>query len=49
VPEAARGEAGDTAMALTAVGPLIDIVGEIAPHGERGRRRAAGRMKMNEE
>jgi DNA repair protein RadA/Sms len=43
VPEAARGEAGDTAIAPTAVGPLMDIVAAIAPRGEWGRRRA-GRM-----
>jgi DNA repair protein RadA/Sms len=48
VPEAARGEAGDTAIALTAVGPLIDIVGEIAPRGERGRGRTAGRMRADD-
>jgi DNA repair protein RadA/Sms len=38
VPDTARGEAGDAAMALTAVGPLMDIVGEIAPKGAERRR-----------
>jgi DNA repair protein RadA/Sms len=33
VPETARGEAGDAAMALTAIGPLMDIVAEITPKG----------------
>src|SRR6202522_3646093 len=32
-PDAARSQAGDAAMALTAVGPLMDIVSEIAPKG----------------
>jgi DNA repair protein RadA/Sms len=40
VPETARGEAGDAAMALTAIGPLMDIVAEVAPKG--GARRPAG-------
>jgi DNA repair protein RadA/Sms len=35
LPETARSEAGDTAMALTAIGPLIDLVGEIAAQGKR--------------
>jgi DNA repair protein RadA/Sms len=33
VPETARSEAGDAGMALTTVGPLMDIVNEIAPKG----------------
>src|ERR1700678_2256156 len=33
VPDTARSGAGDAAMALTAVGPLMDIVSEIAPKG----------------
>ncbi len=33
VPEAVRSEAGDAGMALTGVGPLVDIVGQIAPKG----------------
>jgi DNA repair protein RadA/Sms len=37
LPETARAEAGDTAMALTTVGPLIDLVGEIAAQGKRRR------------
>jgi DNA repair protein RadA/Sms len=37
VPDTARSEAGDAAMALTTVGPLMDIVGEIAPKGARRR------------
>src|ERR1700720_490656 len=40
VPETARSEAGDAGMALTTVGPLMDIVGEIAPKGAE--RRGAG-------
>jgi DNA repair protein RadA/Sms len=39
VPEMARNEARDVGMALTAVGPLADLVGEIAPRGVE--RRAA--------
>jgi len=41
VPDTARTEAGDAGMALTAVGPLMDIVAAIAPKGA-GRRRAGG-------
>jgi DNA repair protein RadA/Sms len=41
LPETARSEAGDTAMALTAIGPLIDLVGEIAAQGKR--RKQAGK------
>jgi DNA repair protein RadA/Sms len=37
VPEAARAESGDATVALTSVGPLIDLVGNIAPRGERRR------------
>src|SRR3984893_10777899 len=33
VPETARSEAGDAGMALTTVGPLMEIVSEIAPKG----------------
>jgi DNA repair protein RadA/Sms len=40
VPEAVRGESADTMVALTVIGPLIDLVGKIAPRGER--RRQAG-------
>jgi DNA repair protein RadA/Sms len=32
-PETARSEAGDAGMALTTVGPLMDIVSGIAPKG----------------
>ncbi len=31
IPDAVRGEAGDVGMALTAVGPVTDIVAQIAP------------------
>ena len=31
IPDALRGEAGDVGMALTAVGPVTDIVAQIAP------------------
>src|SRR5882672_10540808 len=41
VPDTARSEAGDAGLALTAVGPLMDMVGEIAPRGTE-RRPAAG-------
>jgi DNA repair protein RadA/Sms len=41
LPETARSEAGDTAMALTAIGALIDLVGEIAAQGKR--RKQAGK------
>ena len=37
VPETARAEAGDAAVALTAVGPVMEIVTEIAPRGARRR------------
>lgn len=43
VPEAVRGD-GDPAIALTPVGPMIDIVSEIAPKGSAPRR-TAGRVK----
>src|SRR5579884_4469064 len=33
VPDTARGEAGDAGMTLIAVGPLVDMVTEIAPKG----------------
>jgi DNA repair protein RadA/Sms len=39
VPDTARSEAGDTALSLTAFGPLLDLVANIAPEG-RARRRA---------
>jgi DNA repair protein RadA/Sms len=39
VPEMTRGEAGDVGLALTTLGPLVDLVANIAPEG-RGRRRA---------
>ena len=38
VPDTARSEAGDAGMALTTVGPLVDMVGEIAPKGTDPRR-----------
>src|SRR5713101_3744388 len=41
VPDTARNAAGDAGMALTTVGPLMDMVGEIAPKGTE-RRPAAG-------
>src|SRR6266404_717754 len=41
VPDTARNAAGDAGMALTAVGPLMDMVAEIAPKGTE-RRPAAG-------
>src|SRR6267142_1105837 len=41
VPDTARNAAGDAGMALTAVGRLMDMVGEIAPRGTE-RRPAAG-------
>jgi DNA repair protein RadA/Sms len=43
VPETSRGEAGDLALALTTVGPLLDLVAQIAPQG--GGRRQAGRER----
>jgi len=43
VPETSRGEAGDLALALTTVGPLLDLVAQIAPQG--GSRRQAKREK----
>ncbi len=36
LPETARNEAGDAGMALTAVGPLTDMVGQIAPRLKAG-------------
>src|SRR5215467_10730263 len=39
-PDTARSEAGDVGMALTGVGPLMDIVSEIAPKGVERRARA---------
>jgi DNA repair protein RadA/Sms len=39
VPDTARSEAGDTGLSLTTLGPLLDLVANIAPEG-RGRRRA---------
>jgi DNA repair protein RadA/Sms len=41
VPDTARNAAGDAGIALTAVGPLMDMVAEIAPKGTE-RRLAAG-------
>jgi DNA repair protein RadA/Sms len=38
VPDTARGEGGDAGTALRAVGPLVDLVAEIAPKG--GERKA---------
>jgi DNA repair protein RadA/Sms len=35
LPETARSEAGDTVLSLTAVGPLIDLVGTVAAQGKR--------------
>jgi len=43
VPDTARSESGDAGMALTAVGPLMDLVSEIAPKGAE--RRRAGDLK----
>ena len=43
VPETSRGEASDLALALTTVGPLLDLVVRIAPQG--GVRRQAGRER----
>src|SRR5271167_4246645 len=43
VPETSRGEAADLALALTTVGPLLDLVVQIAPQG--GSRRQAGRER----
>jgi DNA repair protein RadA/Sms len=45
VPETSRGEAGDLALALTTVGPLLDLVAQIAPPG--GARRQAGRERKS--
>jgi DNA repair protein RadA/Sms len=39
VPDTARGEGGDAGAALRAVGPLVDLVAEIAP--KDGERKAA--------
>jgi DNA repair protein RadA/Sms len=39
-PDTARNEGGDGGMALTTVGPLVDMVGEIAPKGTDPRRAA---------
>jgi DNA repair protein RadA/Sms len=39
VPEMTRGETGDIGLTLTTLGPLVDLVANIAPEG-RGRRRA---------
>jgi DNA repair protein RadA/Sms len=44
VPETSRGEASDLALALTTVGPLIDLVAQIAPEGG-GRRQASRERK----
>src|SRR5271170_1949141 len=43
VPETSRGEASDLALGLTTVGPLLDLIGQIAPQG--GGRRQAGRER----
>ena len=43
VPETSRGEASDLALALTTVGPLLDLVAQIAPQG--GVRRQPGRER----
>jgi DNA repair protein RadA/Sms len=42
VPDTARGEAGDGGMALRSVGPLVELVAEIAPKG--GERNDSERM-----
>jgi DNA repair protein RadA/Sms len=39
VPDTVRSEAGDAGTVLRAVGPLVDLVAEIAPKG--GERKAA--------
>ena len=39
VPDTTRSEAGDIALSLTTLGPLVDLVANIAPEG-RARRRA---------
>src|SRR5215470_13510904 len=41
VPDAARSEGSDVGLALTTVGPLMDIVSEIAPKGLERRARSA--------
>jgi DNA repair protein RadA/Sms len=38
VPDTVRGEGGDAAVALRPVGPLVDIVAQIAPQGSARRR-----------
>jgi DNA repair protein RadA/Sms len=45
VPETSRGEAADLALALTTVGPLLDLVAQIAPQG--GARRQTGRERKS--
>jgi DNA repair protein RadA/Sms len=41
MPDTARSEAGDASMTLTTVGPVVDLVGTIAPKGIE-RRAASG-------
>jgi DNA repair protein RadA/Sms len=41
VPDSSQGEAGDSAIALTSIGPLMDIVTAIAPRGA-AKKRVAG-------
>jgi DNA repair protein RadA/Sms len=38
MPEAARGEGVEAGLALTSVSALVNLVSEIAGHGDRGRR-----------
>src|SRR5580698_11362816 len=40
LPESAKSEAGDIALSLTTLGPLVDLVANIAPEGRAPRRRA---------
>jgi DNA repair protein RadA/Sms len=45
VPETSRGEAGETALSLSTLGPLLDLVAQIAPQG--GVRRQTGRERKS--
>jgi DNA repair protein RadA/Sms len=45
VPETSRGEAGETTLSLSTLGPLLDLVAQIAPQG--GVRRQTGRERKS--
>ena len=46
VPDTTRSEAGDIALSLTTLGPLLDLVANIAPEGRTRRRAGSERPSL---